>query len=541
MNRLLPVLTLLLSLRCRANTLRDQDMIYGFDTIEPSTNLTWTPCFGDFTCTRLEVPLDYRNKSLGTTSAAFIKLAGKNASAESPSLVLIPGGPGGSGIDLLHTYAPLLGRMLGEEYNFISYDPRGVNNSGLVLDCFSGNTEARAAFTRVHRTGVANINISSTSLATQFYSASIYGEWCNHAVENGGPESRYAYYVTTPAAAHDLLSFIEAEARLAGRPPADAKLWAYGVSYGTVAGSTFAAMFPDRVGRLVLDGVLDAEMYYGNEWGDFLGQADEAMGEFVRLCYSAGPKKCSFWGPSMANITDRLDGIIERLRDHPAPVSMVENPGNTPTLVTYSDLKALFLTTIYNPLSRFPSMADTLHELERGNVSALVGAFASSDSISDSRLAILCADSYRRNRLTTLEDFKRYAEYTAYKSRYIGDMYPIYIENILCRSFRMQLPDSLVVQGPISALDRPTSFPVLFTSNTIDPITPLKSARTMSSQFAGSVLLLQEAVGHTVVSNGASDCYWGHVQAYLRGTVPAANITCPQQYVPFINGSVGSV
>jgi hypothetical protein len=81
----------------------------------------------------------------------------------------------------------------------------------------------------------------------------------------------------------------------------------------------------------------------------------------------------------------------------------------------------------------------------------------------------------------------------------------------------------LILTGRISALDRPTSFPILFTSNTIDPITPLKSyvliqpshcgllyvsiiactnelspprrARKMSSRFAGSVLLLQEAVG----------------------------------------------
>jgi pimeloyl-ACP methyl ester carboxylesterase len=407
-----------------------------------------------------------------------MKLAGKNATAESPSLVLIPGmipilglvlhiqlpewkpygldwinmspgGPGGSGVDLLLAYAPLLGQMLGEEYNFISYDPRGVNNSGLVLDCFQNNTEARVAFTRLHRTGVTKINASSTSLAMQFYSASIYGEWCNDAVENGGSESRYGYYVTTPAAAHDLRTFIEAEARLAGRPPADARLWAYGVSYGTVVGSTFAAMFPNRVGRMVLDGVLDAELYYENDWGGFLDQADEAMGEFARLCYSAGPERCSFWGPSMVNITERLDGIIQGLQDHPVPMSMVQdqNREDLPALVTYSDLKALFLNTIYNPLSRFPSMADTLHELERGNVSSLAGAFAGSDSISDSRLAILCADSYRRNRLTTLEEFRRYAEYTMNKSMYIGDMYPIYIENILCRSLRMQLPDSMVVQG----------------------------------------------------------------------------------------------
>ena len=67
------------------------DMVHGFDQIKPSANLSWTPCFDNFTCSRLEVPLDYANTSLGTTSIAFIKLAGKNVTEESPSIVLIPG------------------------------------------------------------------------------------------------------------------------------------------------------------------------------------------------------------------------------------------------------------------------------------------------------------------------------------------------------------------------------------------------------------------------------------------------------------------
>lgn len=129
-----------------------------------------------------------------------------------------------------------------------------MNNSGLSLDCFSGNAEARLAFNRLHRTGVTNI--SSTSLEEQYYSSSIYGEWCNNAVEN---ESPHGYYVTTPAVAHDLLTFIEAEAEAAGQSPSDARLWCYGISYGTVIGATFASMFPDRVGRMILDGVVNAE------------------------------------------------------------------------------------------------------------------------------------------------------------------------------------------------------------------------------------------------------------------------------------------
>ncbi|KAL7918971.1 alpha/beta-hydrolase [Trichoderma austrokoningii] len=531
MKGLLNVLLLFTSLGCKAHSWNSRSMAYGFDNIKPSANLTWIPCFDDFTCSRLEVPLDYSDTSLGTTAIAFIKLAGKNATIESPSLIINPGGPGGSGVDLLLSNLALAGQAFGEQYNIVSFDPRGVNNSGSSLDCFSGNTEARTTFSRLHNTGVTNV--SSTSLEEQYYSSSIYGEWCNNAVEK---ESPHGFYVTTPAVARDLLTFIEAEARLAGQAPSDAKLWLYAISYGTVVGATFASMFPDRVGRMILDGVLDAGQYYDNEFRLNVDQMDEAMGTFSSFCHSAGPERCSFWGPTPANITARMDNIILQLRNHPVPISEAQSRG-LPALVTYSDLKALFVNTIYNPVASFPVMADILHQLEHGNASALVGMFDGLGSTPDALYVIQCTDSYRRNKLTSIEEFKSYAEYTVSKSKYIGDVYPIFVDGILCRSFRPQLPDSMVIQERIIGLNRSTSFPILIASNTIDPITPLISARKASSRFPGSVVLLQEAVGHTVINQGGSDCYFEHVQAYLQGILPSSNITCPRQYIPFIGGA----
>lgn len=411
--------------------------------------------------------------------------------------------------------------MFGEQYNFVSFDPRGVNNSGLHLDCFN-DAKARSDFYRLHRTGATNV--SSASLEEQYYSSSIYGEWCNNAVESNSPHS---YYVTTPAVAHDLLAFTEAEAELAGQSPENAKLWCYGISYGTVTGSTFASLFPDRVGRMVLDGVLNAEQYYTNYWTDNVDKMDEAMETFSTSCHSAGLDMCSFWGPTPDNITARMDDIVRQLQSHPVALSGVES--GLPTMVTYSDLKTLFLNTLYNPLEMFPGMADILHQAERGNVSALAGMYDQSNSISDARLTITCTDSYRRNKLTSLDEFRTWVEYLSSKSKYIGDIYPSLLEGILCRSFNPQLPDSMIAQGSLFlspfqhesqfnklvdeiSAHQPTSFPILFTSNTIDPITPLLSyvpnhqhwhitnyityrARKMSSQFSGSVVLTQEAVG----------------------------------------------
>lgn len=335
----------------------------------------------------------------------------------------------------------LAGQAFGDQVNLVSYDPRGVNHSGPGLDCFSGDEEARAAFNRLHRTGTSNV--SSASLVDQYYSSSIYGEWCNNVVKNDSP---HGYHVTTPAVARDLLTFIEAEAEAAGKSASDAKLWMYGVSYGTVVGATFASMFPDRVERMVLDGVVNAEQYYSSNWRDNVEQMDEALVGFATICHSAGSDGCPFWGPSPDDIMNRLDTLVTDLQNHPIPVSGAQT-GDVPQMVTVADLKSLFLTSVYNPGRYFPDMAEALHQLEQGNVTALVGLYDKQGVTSDTRLTIQCADAYRANKLTTLDEFKSHVEYTTSKSKYMGDIYPLFVEDILCRSIRPQLPDSMVVQG----------------------------------------------------------------------------------------------
>lgn len=281
----------------------------------------------------------------------------------------------------------------------------------------------------------------------------MYGEWCNNAVERDSPD---AYYVTTPASAHDLLTFVEAQAEAIGQPPSDAKLWAYGVSYGTVVGATFASMFPDRVGRMILDGVVNADQHYDNDPRDASDQMDLAFEKFSSLCHSAGPEACSFWGPTPENITARLDNVILQLLNHPVPLSGVQNQG-LPELVTYSDLKALFINDVYNPPADFPGMADILHQIEGGDASALAGMFDILEIKADTRFIIQCVDSYRRNKAATIEEFKDFAEATASNSKYLGDIYPNLIGGVVCSSFRPQLPDSMTFQGKQRSYSKPRS------------------------------------------------------------------------------------
>ena len=91
-----------------ASPLKAQEMIYNWSSvcihhvvisvladgvykIMPSTSLTWTPCFENFTCTRLKVPLDYSNLDLGNTTIAIIKLAAQDGPEPANSILVNTG------------------------------------------------------------------------------------------------------------------------------------------------------------------------------------------------------------------------------------------------------------------------------------------------------------------------------------------------------------------------------------------------------------------------------------------------------------------
>lgn len=74
-------------------------MVYDFNKLTPSNEIKWAPCYDNFTCTRLQVPLDYDDLSVGNISIAFIKMEAAQQPAE--NLLVNPGGPGESGVQLL--------------------------------------------------------------------------------------------------------------------------------------------------------------------------------------------------------------------------------------------------------------------------------------------------------------------------------------------------------------------------------------------------------------------------------------------------------
>ena len=268
----------------------DDVLVDSWEGIEPSTSLKWTRCFrseGPFLCSRLTVPMDYHRPLEESSDHPKVHLAllmipgegrGENdnvspANFSISPLLINPGGPGGSGVDLAKRGGTLLQSIVGKERDIIGFDPRGVASSTPRANCFLQNTMGRRkpnedeAYVRrmtfmagAHDVGF--VNSSAVALAKQDARQRLVNQLCKIKDEEEG-ENNIFRHVGTPNVARDMLSIVHAWDRWRdGNDDTDAdavssmdqaetenpldtrgKLVYWGFSYGTLLGATFAAMF----------------------------------------------------------------------------------------------------------------------------------------------------------------------------------------------------------------------------------------------------------------------------------------------------------
>ncbi|KAF2729732.1 alpha/beta-hydrolase [Polyplosphaeria fusca] len=507
------------------------DMVTDWSQITPSTDLQWKPCFENFTCTRLEVPLDYEDSSVGTAAIAFIKYTPDNATKAAKDVLFNPGGPGNSGVSLITDSYEKFTKILGPSYNLVGFDPRGVQYSEPNVDCFHGDAKRSKNFV-IELLERTTLN-TEEKINAQFDLSSAYGDFC------AGQLNDSARYVSTPAVARDMLTYVEKEATRRGEALDDAKLYYMGFSYGTVLGSTFATLFPERVGRVALDGVVDATQYYDGSWATYLQDSDVAIKSFFQFCYNAGPKRCAYYADSTREIETRYQQLLYTMKDHPIPV-FDTNSVEVPRLATYDMLRFYFFTSSYRTEANFPVLAQVLLDLENHNGSSLITLTGSAPCYDCDKsklpilnedlspIPILCADADRRFNLTTVMDLKENLAERMGMSTLAGEFGTNLV--LYCRKWAFHPPESQKFDGKLGAK---TAAPLLFTSNRIDPSTPLKHAQTMHSFFPGSALLVNNGISHCTI-NTPSDCMHGHIRRYFdEGILPPANTTCEPNSQPF--------
>ncbi|KAJ8080143.1 hypothetical protein PM082_016971 [Marasmius tenuissimus] len=122
-------------------------------------------------------------------------------------------------------------------------------------------------------------------------------------------------------------------------------------------------MFPDRVGRLIIDGCLDMDAYLRNDLKIQMADSDKAMQRFLDGCVAAGPEACPIHASSSAEINVNLNSLLEGLRTNPVEVKL---DSNTTIPITYDSLRFVIFSAL-NTVAHYQELAAGLKQLSEGN------------------------------------------------------------------------------------------------------------------------------------------------------------------------------
>jgi alpha/beta hydrolase fold len=162
--------------------------------------------------------------------------------------------------------------------------------------------------------------------------------------------------MSTASVARDMISILDAFSRSEdGRKCEDSSLANYwGLSYGTFIGVTFASMFPDRVGRMALDGVIDPQDWVAGSHFNDVTDADDLFSTFFLYCHLAGPSQCPFYtGETAHDIYLRFEFMVSRLNSTYAMEQGWQNATEINTTLQRLKLYNI-LIALYEPTERFP-------------------------------------------------------------------------------------------------------------------------------------------------------------------------------------------
>ncbi|PHH88192.1 hypothetical protein CDD83_7866 [Cordyceps sp. RAO-2017] len=547
---------------------------FDWDGLAPSRRLAWHDCYDGFRCARLRVPLDWRNASShhddGRTAALALIALPADVPDSHPefggSIIANPGGPGGSGVELLLRSGRRLRRIVDKpgrrRYQLVSFDPRGIGNSWPAADCFPGpDALARGALGYDMR-GAGALDGSARAVPYMFGLNAALGRRCARAAADGLNGGDIFPYLGTASVARDMVEMVDRIDELRSGPtdgpgPATAngtrpaaRLQYLGFSYGTILGNYFASLFPGRVGRMVLDGVADAVDYAnGPGWTTNLADIDEIAARFYSGCHGAGPAACPLARPndtSGADIRARVDAWLAALDQSPAAVA--DTPSGSVVALTAHDYLDVFLQCLYLPIPLFHRFAEALDASMAGNFTAflpLLDATGVTPHLRDgcvrpdarpkapvvrpeSGSAVLCldGDSLAGNDVAW---WRRYLKTQLAQSPLFGANWSLIRFTCSAWPFRNSWP----FKGPFTSPEpRPgapgsPAAPLLFLSNRLDPVTPLRAARAMAAGHPRAGLVVQEAMGHCTLASASSPCTARIVADYFdSGRLPDRGTTC---------------
>jgi len=447
----------------------------------------------EFSCGQLPVPVDYAHPDGAKLSIEVIRIHYRDQTQRLGSLLVNPGGPGGSGLFLAISLAGSVDDQLLQRFDLVGFDPRGVGLS-TPIKCQTDAEETKAlAFDADVRT-TAGLQAAKRQAATFAHScAKKYG-------------SAIAHYNTVETA-QDMDSIRAAVG--------DQKLNYLGFSYGTELGAVYAHLFPKRIRVAVLDGAVDPATT-GNAITSNEQQLSGFEGAFDQFAADCGKRaSCKALGDARKTVA----ALEKKANATPIPTS---EPGDkrraTGGNVLYAVVSALYSQELW------PDLGTALIEAQHGDAKGLFDL--------DDRYSERSDDGHYSNLLDVFQvvscnDQNRDPSDADIKAAAIRWARQYSLFGLWSAPSLFQCQAWQKNRHPVPPETAAGSAPILVVGNLHDPATPYAGAAHLAATLGTGVLLTWDGQGHT--SYGQSTCIDAKVNAYLiQAAIPAAHTTCPR-------------
>ncbi len=457
----------------------------------------WHDCAGGMQCAKVYAPLDWKDTEGDRIELALVK---QPATGGAPlgTLFVNPGGPGASGVDYIaESIDYAVGEPLQQAYDVIGWDPRGVGSSSSVV-CLDDAEMDDYLFGLGATDGLEPGSEAWIEAAVQ--ESADYGETC---LERTG---ELLGHVDTASTVQDL-DMLRA---IVG----DDKLNYLGYSYGTYIGARYADAYPERVGKLVLDGAIDPTSTEAEVVREQTRGFELALRAYMTDCLSRSDcpvsgsidQAMASWHDMIAAVeAEPLTGADGRIVGSGTLLTAIITPLYSQQSWPYLD--QLYLSIVQGDAEVALTLADFYFDRVDGRyTSNLITAFA----------AINCLD-YPRFLPLDVERMRADAAELASIAPTIGPFQGF--GDVSCAGWPVPGVED---RSPVTAAG---ADPILVIGTTGDPATPLRWAESLASQLESGLLLTYEGEGHTAY--GESACVNDIVEQYfLTGAVPAEGARC---------------
>jgi pimeloyl-ACP methyl ester carboxylesterase len=406
------------------------------------------------------VPIDYTELKTGTLNISVLKYPTTGAK-KIGSLIVNPGGPGGSGVDYAYAAEYLFNPAILDSYDIVGFDPRGVGRSEPIICLNDKELDANYA------------SDSKPDNEQEFAQTLIESK---KFIQQCQEKNKHLTSFSTANAARDMDILRQAVG--------DKQLNYMGKSYGTFLGTLYAQFFPDKVGRMVLDGAVDPTI---SNFQQALTQTvgfDKAFAAFVTDC--AKRSDCPLPKDKTAAI-DEMKKILSQLENKP-------NKRLSESLALLGTAAAL-----YDSATGWPKLRAAIREVKQGKAGKLLeladeytghtedGNYTTNEF--DSGAIIDCLD-FADNR--SVEQMKVDAQAFAEQAPLFGP-YLAY-GGLVCQYFEAEKATEVVPTK--------TANPIVIIGTTGDPATPYEWAQGLHKILTNSVLISLTGDGHTGQGQG---------------------------------------